>query len=249
MYEQDRVLTRLQQHVRRDFRIVVCVLEGSFGRRTADAYSDLDVALGYADDASRAAAWAERARFATEVLPYVAARSADGGVPFLHRAVYANGARVDFRYALADELRPGPDVRALKEPAGWQSQTSTPALPPAPPTLSAAALRDIDDSFWIFLLDVERHLQRGDSETPFPLFVALLHDVIQPLFAVLPAGHPLRLRLLQLQYKDDARHNRKQLRALLDTYRETRAAVLAAQRLDLADDPTFERQVERLFGR
>ena len=53
MFEQDRVITRLQQRVMREPAIAACFLSGSFGKRRDDGYSDLDVALLFDSDASR----------------------------------------------------------------------------------------------------------------------------------------------------------------------------------------------------
>ena len=60
MFEQDRVLVRLQQRVMSEGDIVACFLSGSYGRRENDAYSDMDVALVFADETARERAWRQR---------------------------------------------------------------------------------------------------------------------------------------------------------------------------------------------
>lgn len=94
MFEQDRVIFRLQQHVMRERDILVCFLAGSFGRNTQDAYSDLDVALVFADEARRDAAYAKRREFVKAVLPYVPAKSFDATHvrPYFHIALYGKRA-------------------------------------------------------------------------------------------------------------------------------------------------------------
>ena len=81
MFEQDRVIVRLQQRVLGEAAILTCFLAGSYGRRTADAYSDLDVVLVFAGEEERAAAFERRQEFAQSVLPYVPARSFDATPP------------------------------------------------------------------------------------------------------------------------------------------------------------------------
>jgi hypothetical protein len=124
MFEQDRLLVRLQQHVLRERDILVCFLAGSYGRNTHDAYSDLDVALVFAGEAEREAAFGRRREFVRAVLPYVPAKSFDAVHvrPFFHIALYGNGAKVDYRYETQQLLRPNPwdrKIRILKDTDGW----------------------------------------------------------------------------------------------------------------------------------
>ena len=134
MFEQDRVLLRLQQRALGETAIAACFLTGSYGRRTADVYSDLDVALVFADEAARERAWADRRDFVRSVVPFVAVKSFDAGHvrPFLHIALYSNGAKVDYRYETKESLPPSywdRDMRILKDDGGWlesfQGQSSS----------------------------------------------------------------------------------------------------------------------------
>ena len=77
MFEQDRVLVRLQQRVLSEGDIVACFLSGSYGRRQNDPYSDMDVAFVFADQAARERAWRQRRGFAQSVMQYVPAKSFD----------------------------------------------------------------------------------------------------------------------------------------------------------------------------
>ena len=77
LFEQDRVLVRLQQRIQSQANIAACFLSGSYGRRLADAYSDLDVVLIFADTAVREQALQERREFVRSVLPFVAVKSFD----------------------------------------------------------------------------------------------------------------------------------------------------------------------------
>ena len=110
MFEQDRVIVRLQQRVRSEADIVACFLAGSYGRRTQDDYSDLDVALVFADAPSRDDAYAKRVAFVQSILPYVPAKSfdADHIRPHFHICLYSNGTKADFRYETMDALQPNP---------------------------------------------------------------------------------------------------------------------------------------------
>ena len=98
MFEQDRVLVRLQQYILKDDQIKACFLAGSHGRGANDKYSDLDMVLIFSGAVSRDRAYEQRHKFVKSVLPYLSAKSfdADHVMPYLHIALYANGAKVDF---------------------------------------------------------------------------------------------------------------------------------------------------------
>jgi predicted nucleotidyltransferase len=156
MFEQDRVIMRLQQRVLTKSDILTCFLSGSFGRRTQDAYSDLDVALVFADLETREAAWQERRDFVQSVLPYVAAKSfdADHVRPYFHIALYSNGAKVDYRYETPETLSPNSwdrHMRILKDSDSWGETfqaDSAQAFRPQP-QISAEELTRLDNRFWI----------------------------------------------------------------------------------------------------
>ena len=182
MFEQERVLVRLQQRVMSEGDILVCFLAGSYGRREADPYSDMDVALVFADEAARERAWRQRRAFVQSVMQYVPAKSFDAEHvrPYFHIALYSNGTKADYRYELQDELSPNPwdrDIRILKDHNGWaeryQSDCARALLPQ--PRLSAAELTALDERFWIMLWDAFRLLLRGDGDKPFTIYLELLH--------------------------------------------------------------------------
>jgi signal-transduction protein with cAMP-binding, CBS, and nucleotidyltransferase domain len=89
MFEQDRVLLRLQQRVLAEPEVLVCFLSGSYGRGEQDAFSDLDVAMVFADEDSRETAFEQRRDFVRSVLPYVPAKSFDAAHvrPYFHIAL------------------------------------------------------------------------------------------------------------------------------------------------------------------
>jgi hypothetical protein len=127
MFEQERVIGRLQRRIAADPAIVGCFLGGSFGRRAEDDYSDIDVALIFADDAARDRAWHERNEFARSVMPYVPLKAFDGKHvrPYLYITLFSNGSKIDYRYESAVSLAPNPwdgQIRILKDSDGWAEQ-------------------------------------------------------------------------------------------------------------------------------
>jgi hypothetical protein len=253
IFEQDRVLVRLQQRVGGETAVAACFLSGSFGRRTADDYSDMDVALIFADEAAREQAWADRREFVRSVLPFVAVKSFDGDHvrPYFHIALYSNGAKVDYRYETKAELKPNywdRDIRILKDADGWlekfQAQSAREAL--SQPRLTAAELTALDDRFWVMFMDVYRLLRRGDADKPFTIYLELLHFALPPLLRVLPPEEPARQKLLQASFSGDTQQTIRQLLELLDAYLAARTAVIQRFSLDFVVDSRFETAVKQL---
>jgi len=257
MFEQDRFIVRLQQSVMREGGIASCFLAGSYGRRTEDAYSDLDVVLVFAGEAARDRAWAERRGFVQSVLPYVPARSFDDnrGGAFLHSALYSNGARVDFRYVAQDTLRPDPayrEIRILKDSDGWAEsyQADSARVRPTWQRVEAAALEKIDNRFWVTFFEVYRQLLRGDSDRPFVVYVQLLADTLPALLEALPPEDPAYQGLLHAYYdRRDMEGTLKDLGRLLDAYLAARGAVIRRHTVGFVPDSSFERGVQRLLER
>lgn len=254
MFEQDRFIVRLQQSVVRAADVESCFLAGSYGRRTEDAYSDLDVVLVFADEAARDAAWAERRTFAQAVLPYVPARSFDAG-PYLHSALYSNGARVDYRYLARENLGPDPayrEIRILKDNAGWAEgyQAQSARVLPVQERMEAATLEQIDNRFWVTFFEVYRLLLRGDADRPFVVYVGLLADTLPPLLEALPPEDPAYQGLLHAYYDSgDVKATLKHLRRLLAAYLAARSAVIRRHTVGFVPDSSFERGVQRLLER
>jgi hypothetical protein len=254
MFEQDRVIFRLQQHVLRERDILVCFLAGSFGRNTQDAYSDLDVALVFADAARRDAAYAERRAFVREVLPYVPAKSFDAVHvrPYFHIALYSNGAKVDYRFETQEELRPNPwdrKIRILKDTAGWgenfQAEAARlPAMLPQP-TITADALTKLDSRFWVMFMDVYRLLLRGDHDKPFSIYLELLYFTWPELLRLLPPEDPAHQGLIDVQYTREAKVTLGHLRGVFEAYLEARSAVVRRHKLALIPDSAFENEIRR----
>jgi hypothetical protein len=256
MFEQDRYIVRLQQSVMRETEIESCFLAGSYGRRTEDAYSDLDVVLVFADGAARDAAWSRRRDFVQTVLPYVPSRSFDAeDDEYLHRALYSNGARVDLSYAARDTLAPDPayrEIRILKDSDNWAEdyQAAAARVLPTRPRIEAAAVEEIDNRFWVTFFELYRQLLRGDSERPFVVYLELLARTIPPLLSALPPEDPAYQGLLHAYYdRQDLPGTLADLRRLLDAYLAARSAVLRRHSVGYIPDTSFERALQRLLER
>ena len=110
MFEQERLIGRLQRSVTQEPDIVACFLSGSFGRRADDAYSDLDLVLVYGDKNARDRAWGSRLQFTQSIMPYVPFKSFDAAHirPFFHVVLFANGGKLDLRFETQSSLTPKP---------------------------------------------------------------------------------------------------------------------------------------------
>ncbi|MFZ0545931.1 MAG: hypothetical protein WAM60_10865 [Candidatus Promineifilaceae bacterium] len=254
MFEQDRVIFRLQQHVMRERDILVCFLAGSFGRNTQDAFSDLDIALVFAGEAERDAAYAGRRAFVRAVLPYVPAKSFDAVHvrPYFHIALYSNGAKVDYRYETQGSLRPNPwdrEIRILKDTAGWGEnfQAEAARLPATlpQPTITSEALTALDNRFWVMFMDVYRLLLRGDHDKPFPIYLQLLYFTWPELLQLLPPEDPAHQRLIRVDFSTETKPTLGHLRALFEAYLEARSAVVRRHKLVFAPDSAFENEIKR----
>ena len=256
MFEQERFIGRLQRHVMTEARILTCFLSGSFGRRADDAFSDVDIALVYGSAAERDAAWAERREFVRAVMPYVAVRAFDAEHvrPYLHVALYSNGAKADFRFETTDSLAPNPgdrELRVLKDTGRWAEtfQAASSRLAPAQPYISPADLTILDDRFWVMFWDVLRLLKRGDTDKPFPVYLQLLTFTLPPLLAALPPEEPARAALLRANFGDDAAAALRGLGELLNAYVAARSAVIRRQNLVYPINTAFEGEMRRVVER
>jgi predicted nucleotidyltransferase len=258
MFEQDRLLMRLQQRVLSESAILVCFLSGSYGRRTQDPYSDLDIALVFASDAEREIAYAERKNFAQSLMPYVPAKSFDALHirPFFHIVLFSNGAKVDFRYETQGELRPSfwdHDIKVIKDTDGWGEQFQNtaagfPSIAPRP-KFTNIELVELDNRFWITFMDVYRLLLRGDNDKPFPVYLELLSFTITVLRRLLPEEDPARKAQPVAHFDNDTKETRKHMRTLLSAYLEARTAVVKRYNLAFMPDQLFEDSIVRLVDR
>ncbi len=254
MFEQDRVIVRLQQRVRSETDILACFLAGSYGRRTQDAYSDLDIALVFASTVVRDAAYAKRVEFVRSVLPYVPAKSFDAGHirPYFHICLYSNGTKADFRYETVDDLPPNPwdrEINILKDENDWaaQYQAACARLPFPQPAITAAELEALDNRFWVMFWDTYRLLQRGDFVKPFPIYLQLFDLTLLRLLELLPPAEAGHHALLRLNYSADTQATAAHLRELMDAYLAARAAVVSRFRLLFSPNLAFENQMLRLL--
>lgn len=255
MFEQDRVLVRLQQRVLSEEEILVCFLTGSYGRGIQDSYSDLDVTLVFAEEDSRASYFEGRHNFAQSVLPYVPAKSFDATHirPFFHIALYANGAKVDYLYETKTTLQPTPwvrEIRILKDKDGWGQKfldlsAQQPAAIPRP-TISVQALKELDDRFWVMFMDIHRQLRRGDYDKPYGIYLQLLYFTVPELLDLLPEDIRARQGLIQSDYSHDPKANLQHFRELLVAYLEVRDAVVRHHQLNFTPDQNFEREILKL---
>jgi predicted nucleotidyltransferase len=256
MFEQDRVIVRLQQRVMADSDIEICFLAGSYGRRTEDAYSDLDVALVFPNELRRDFAWNKRRAFVKSVTPYVPCKSFDAEHvrPFFHIALYSNGAKVDYRYEVKEQMSPNPwdrDIRILKESEGWAAQYQAQCAQTylQRPHMTAAELQAIDERFWVMFWDVYRQVARGDYDKPFTAYLELLHFTLPPLLHVLPPEDPAHQALLKASYSADTKGTAVHLRQLLAAYLGGRTAVVRRLNLPFNPDTSFETQIQRVLER
>ena len=254
MFEQERVIVRLQQRVRQEATIFACFLSGSFGRRTQDDYSDLDVALVFADAAARDAAYANRAAFVQSVLPYVPAKSfdADHIRPYFHICLYSNGTKADYRYELRDTLEPDPrdaEIHILKDNGDWarQYQAACARLPLPRPTITAAELEALDNRFWVMFWDTYRLLRRGDWAKPFPIYGELFALTLNQLVGLMPPEDPVRTPLMHMSYSQDTDATLAHLRQLMDAYLTARAGIISRHHLLFTPNRPFEEQILRLL--
>lgn len=254
MFEQDRVIVRLQQRVRSEAEIVACFLAGSYGRRTQDEYSDLDIALVFGSAAARDDAYAKRVDFVRSVLPYVPAKSfdADHVRPYFHICLYSNGTKADFRYETVDALQPNPwdrEINILKDTDEWAAryQAACARLPFPQPAITAAELEALDNRFWVMFWDTYRLLQRGDFGKPFPIYLQLFDLTLLRLLELLPPADPAHRALLRLSYSPDTQATAAHLREFMDAYLAARAAVVSRFRLLFNPNQAFENQIVRLL--
>ena len=255
MFEQERFIGRLQRHVLGELVIQSCFLTGSYGRRTEDAYSDVDVVLVYADAAARDVAWAGRREFVRAVMPYVSVRSFDDDLePETHVALYSNGTKADYHFRSADNLPPAAgarEIRILKDKAGWAEayQSASARRPLEAAYLGSEELRLIDDRFWVMLWDIARRLKRGDADRPFAAYLKLLDATLPPLLAVLPPEEPARQALIHTVYIRDAAATLRELMGLLDAYVAARSAVIRRANMSFQVNAGFETEIRRLLER
>ena len=256
MFEQERLIGRMQRRVIDEPDITACFLSGSFGRRASDPYSDLDVALIYPDNQAMERAWGKRVQFAKSIMPYISLKSFDGEHirPYLHIVLYANGSKVDFRFETQNSLVPNPwdsQIRILKDTDGWaeafQMKSSHQALPQA--SMNNHELMLLDQRFWVMYWDILRVLARGDTDKPFSIYLELLHFTFPPLLQALPLGAPARKNLIEAHFSQNAKATTSHMKGLLSAYIAARRAVIERYHLQFSSDQSFETQIQRLVER
>jgi hypothetical protein len=257
MFEQDRVIVRLQQRVQRDPSIVLCYLAGSFGHGQADKYSDIDVVLAFRDESSRKIAFDSRRNFVQSVLPYVPAKSIDplDQAPYAHIALYSNGALVEYKFETIANLQDqGLDagIRLLKDTINFAPHHEMAGEKRGDnirlPSIDSATLTAVDSRFWVLYIDVFRLLMRGDLVKAYPIYLDLLNNSIRKLLPMLPIGHTSRAGLIQLYFNLDGDTTLEQLKELLRAYLNARAEIVRKHNLTFVPDGPFERELLKVIG-
>jgi hypothetical protein len=257
MFEQDRVLVRLQQYILKDGQILACFLAGSYGQGKNDKFSDLDLILLFTDEENRDRAYVQRHKFVRSVLPYLSAKSfdADHVSPYMHIALYGNGAKVDFTYETVNirpqfELR---DMRVLKESGGWAAAFLHKCAAQAPTiekaTTAADTLTAIDDRFWIMFMDAYRRLLRGDHDAPFPTYIQMIYFTIPELLKLLHPEDPAYQALIEIQYTQDTGATIRHMQRLMRAYLGARDAIVKLHHLHFQVDSFFERDLLKKIER
>jgi hypothetical protein len=257
MFEQDRFVVRLRQRLLTEPTLQAAWLGGSFGRSREDDFSDIDICLVYADDASRDAAWQTRVTFCRSILAYVPAKSFDAVHirPYLHCALYSNGAKADFRFESMTTLTPNPwdgEIKLLKDrDDGWAAahQNASRRLALPRPHISGDELRALDERFWVMFWDVFRQVRRGTPGKPFVEYLRMLALTLPPLLDMLPAEDDAREKLIDLDYTLAAGTTLTHLRQLFEAYLAARGTLVQRHQIPFVPDGAFERQISRLLQR
>ncbi len=256
MFEQNRVIMRLQQRVNQETNILVCFLSGSHGRRKNDDYSDLDVALVYANSEKRETAWKNRSHFIQSVLPYLSAKSfdADHIQPYFHIALYSNGTKVDYRFETLSSLIPNPwdrDIHILKDSDKWaeEFQEASAQASLTRPLITVEELTQLDNRFWVMFWDVFRLLLRGDYNKPFTIYLELLHFTLPTLLRLLPPEDQAYEGLLQASFSHDTKATAQHLGRLLGAYQEARSSIIRRLNLTFTPNHVYESAIEHLVKR
>lgn len=257
MFEQDRVIVRLQQRVLRDPAIVLCYLAGSFGHGKADKYSDIDVVLAFHDESSRNDAFDSRRDFVQSVLPYVPAKSIDtlDREPYVHIALYSNGALVEFKFEIIANIQNkalDSEIRILKDTINYAHHFEITRKNRGEeirlPTIDSATLSTIDARFWVIYMDVFRLLMRGDLVKAYPIYLDLLTNSIRKLLPLLPISHSTRSGLIQSFFSLDGDATVEKLKELLQSYLDAREEIIQRHNLTFVPDAPFERELLKVIG-
>lgn len=250
MFEQNRFIVRLRQRLNAERNIVAAWFFGSFGRNTADPFSDLNICLLYRDRQTQAAAWAARRTFCQDILAYVSAKSVDTA-DNQHSVLFDSGTLAHFRFCDWETLRPthlDREIKPLKDDtSGWLDSYEQQChfLGQQVVPISAETVADVDDRFWILYWNVYRQTRRGAPANAFGDYVQLLASSMPTLLSALPPEHPAHQQLISAHFSADASATLHHLRQLLAAYLAARQAIVEKYRIDFRPNATFERNIER----
>lgn len=257
MFEQERVITRIQQAVLRETAVQVCFLSGSFGRRAQDAYSDIDVALVFQAAAEREMAYGRRREFVESIMTYLPVKGFDAVHvrPYFYVALYGNGSKVDFRYELLSELEPSywdREIRILKDTDEWGANFAAAgqrAPLPAPAVVDTAQLEALDNRFWVMFWDTFRQVKRGDYDKPFRVYLEMTSFTLPFFFQLLPGNEPAYQNLINVFFNKDTAQTLAHLRELLQAYVAARTAVVRRHQLLFTPNNQFEQAIIKLVNK
>ncbi len=253
MFEQERMIGRIQRRVATDFNIYACFLSGSFGQRASDGYSDIDLTLVFANDAALENAWRNRSQYSKSIMPYISAKAFDAQhiSPYFYSILFSNGSKLDLRFATKDSLDPNPwdsKIRILKDTESWAEsfQAQSRILPLPQTTISHQELSLLDQRFWVMYWDVLRLMARGDTEEAFPIYLEMLQFTFPSLLKALPPQTPIQAELVSACFRSDADMRSSNMKGLLTAYIEARQFLVDHYHLQFAGDLSFENQIQRL---
>jgi predicted nucleotidyltransferase len=185
-------LNRLQAHFTVDKRCVAMYLWGSLGAGTADAFSDVDVALVVNDDAYEAVR--NELRTACEALcGPILVWLPEGETPDCGNYAFVferEGEQLlyDFYLSKASHAAKGPGTLPkciLFDHAGLLSSKPEPAAPSSPPPIADALLRSIDN-YWVYMYLNGKYFRRGDLYKMLYVQDVLFQTHLNVLFALKP---------------------------------------------------------------
>jgi hypothetical protein len=162
-FEHRAVLERVVEFFREYPGAVGGYVAGSVARGTADEFSDLDVGIFFADEASRDAAWA--ARWEWEIAPWLHRFDADHVKPYFVIYLLEPGVKTDLPlYVVTDHPEPaGAPYEVLWDTTGevtrWVEAANA-GREIRPPDWTEAAHEE--ERLWAWAYYSIRHIQRGE---------------------------------------------------------------------------------------
>jgi hypothetical protein len=181
--DHERVLERVVRFFQDQSAAVGGCVSGSVARRAADEYSDLDVAIFFADEQRRDDAW--RTRWEWEIEPWFHRFDADHVRPHLVIYLFEPGVKADLLlHLVTDPPTPGgAPYEVLWDTSGnvgkWVEASNSGRQQNLPPDWGDAAHEE--ERIWAWIYWCVRHAQRGEYYD--------VADDFQALRAIVEAWH------------------------------------------------------------